>query len=292
MDASVKRRDRSEVAAAIDKDLKKKIVRKAERLGATLVGVAPVARWAEAGEVPPAYRPEAIWARTRSVVVVAVPMLLPVIESTPSINYQEHYNTSNRLLDEISFRLATWLTGKGHASMSMPRDGYASLEVLLDNPFASFSHTYAAKYAGLGTVGVSRNLLVPAFGPRVRLNSILTSAELPGDPLIAEDLCNKCGLCEKTCPTSAIRTRADTVVGDLDKDACTHHHIELRKDGRWPCGICAKVCPEGEDRRVYGIRAGKRYIVERQALAENPDDPRFRALVHLRRHGSRGDRIA
>jgi hypothetical protein len=40
--------------------------------------------------VPPGYRPRAIWAGARTVVVVvAVPMLLPIIESTPSINYQE-----------------------------------------------------------------------------------------------------------------------------------------------------------------------------------------------------------
>jgi epoxyqueuosine reductase QueG len=219
-------------------------------------------------------------------------MLLPIIESTPSINYQEMYNASNRLLDDISFRLASWLTQQGHASICMPRDGYASLEALLKNPFGSFSHTYAAKYAGLGTVGLSRNLLVPEYGPRVRLNSVLTSAVLPGDPLQPEELCDSCRLCERTCPTGAIRTRNDGVIGDLDKTACTQHHITLRKEGRWPCGICAKVCPEGADRKIYKNKAGKRYLDEHAAITKNPDDPRFRHLVHLRRHGSAGDRIA
>ncbi len=148
-----------------DAGLKKKVVRKARDLGAALVGVAPVSRWDEAGEVPPDYRPTAIWAQTQSVIVVAVPMLLPIIESTPSINYQEMYDTSNRLLDEISFRLASWLTEQGQASVSMPRDGYAKLEVLLTNPFASFSHTYAAKYAGLGTVGLLAQFSGAEFGP-------------------------------------------------------------------------------------------------------------------------------
>lgn len=272
-------------------DLRREIIAEAKALGADLVGIAPVARWAEDGIVPPAYRPDAIWARAKSVIVVAVPMLLPVIETTPSINYQEHYDTSNRLLDEISFRLSAWLTRRGHAAVSMPRDGYASLEVLLDNPFASFSHTWAAHYAGLGTVGLARNLLVPDYGPRVRLNSILTSAALPGDPPQAKNLCNRCGLCIKTCPAGAIAARADGVIGDLDKDACTRHHIALRQEGHWPCGICAKVCPEGRDRAVYGLKAGKRYLDERKAIAANPDDPRFRHLVHVRRHGARGDRL-
>jgi len=287
-----KTRKQARRATLVNCDLKKKIASKARELGATLVGIAPVARWEEAREVPPAYHPKAIWAQAQSVIVVAVPMLLPVIESTPSINYQEMYDTSNRLLDEISFRLAAWLTEQGHASVSMPRDGYANLEILLKNPFASFSHTYAAKYAGLGTVGLSRNLLAPEYGPRVRLNSVLTAAVLPGDPLQPKDLCNSCKLCERTCPTGAIRSRNDGVIGDLDKSACTLHHIALRKEGRWPCGICAKVCPEGQDRKIYKNKAGKRYLSERTAIEKDPDDPRYKHLAHLRRHGSGGDRIA
>jgi len=254
-------------------NLKREIARKAVEFGATLVGVAPVSRWEDAGEVPSDYRPKAIWAAAQSVIVVAVPMLLPVIESTPSINYQEMYDTSNRLLDEISFRLAAWLTQQGDASVCMPRDGYANLEVLLKNPFASFSHTYAAKYAGLGTIGLSRNLLTPDYGPRLRLNSVLTAAALPGDPLQPKDLCNSCRLCERTCPTGAIRSRSDGVIGDLDKTACTLHHIALRNEGHWPCGICAKVCPEGRDRKVYKNKAGKRYLEERIASALGPSAP-------------------
>jgi len=272
--------------------LKTKIARKAREFGAALAGVTPVSRWEEAAEVPPDYCPNAIWAGAQSVIVVAVPMLLPIIESTPSINYQEMYDTSNRLLDEISFRLAAWLTERGHPSVCMPRDGYANLEILLKNPFASFSHTYAAKYAGLGTIGLSRNLLTPEYGPRLRLNSVLTAAVLPGDPLQTRDLCNSCRLCERACPTGAIRSRNDGVIGDLDKAACTLHHITLRNEGRWPCGICAKVCPEGQDRKIYKNKAGKRYLDEAAAVKRNPDDPRFRSLVHLRRHGSGGDRIA
>ncbi|WP_239003189.1 4Fe-4S binding protein [Rhodovastum atsumiense] len=268
------------------------VIAEARRLGASIVGFAPVARWAEHGEIPPAYHPEALWPQARTVIAFGVPMLLPVIETTPSINYQEHYDTSNRLLDEISFRLAVWLNEAGHPAMSLPRDGYGSLEILLANPFASFSHTYAAKYAGLGTVGMSRNLLVPQYGPRVRLNSVFTATEFDGDPELAEELCTKCRICERTCPTGAIRARDDGILGDLDKDACTRHHIALRDEKRWPCGICVKVCSIGEDRHLYGNRSMKRYLDERPALEKNPDDLRYRPLVHVRRHGSGGSRIA
>jgi len=80
-------------------------------------------------------------------------------------------------------------------------------------------------------------------------------------------------------------------MGDLDKDACTRHHIELKKETRWPCGVCAKVCPVGQDRRLFESRSTKHYLDERPAIETNPADPRYRSLVHLRRHGSRGARI-
>lgn len=273
--------------AAAQENLRALVRAEALDLGADLVAVAPVERWDEADEVPPDYRPGAILPKARSVIVVGVPMTLPIIESTPSINYQELYETSNRLLDEISYRLATKLNRLGHASIGMPRDGYASLEALLINPFGSFSHTYAAKYAGLGTVGVSRNLLTPEYGPRLRVNSVITAAELPGDPLQPEELCTKCGVCDRACPARAIRQRDDRMTGDLDKDACTHHHIRLRDEGHWPCGICAKVCPIGQDRKLFGSRSVKRYLNEAATIGADPADPSVKRLVHLRRHGSK-----
>jgi epoxyqueuosine reductase len=212
-------------------------------------------------------------------VPMPMPMPQPVIESTPSINYQEHYNSSNRLLDEISDRLAIWLNEAGHPAMSLPRDGYGSPEVLLKKPFASFSHTYAAKYVGLGTVGMSHNLLVAQYGPRVRFNSVFTAAVFEGDPESTEELCTQCRICERACPIGAIRARADGIIGDLDKDACGCHHITLRGENCWPCGVCVKVRSVGADRRLYASRTVKRYLDERSALERDPDDPCYRSLV-------------
>lgn len=285
-------RGRGRPAVSMGPRLAADIERRARDLGASLIGFAPVARWAEAGEVPEAYRPTALWPSARTVVTFGVPMLLPVIDSTPSINYQEMYDTSNRLLDDLGYRLAVWLSDRGHASVFLPRDGYGSLEVLLENPFGSFSHTMAGKYAGLGTLGLHHSLITPEYGPRVRLGSIFTSAELPGDPVATEDHCNGCRVCERLCPAGALRQADGEVVGHLDKDACTRHHIALRAEKRWPCGVCVKVCPIGADRKVFEGFGARTYREEREAIARNPDDPRYRALVHLRRHGSSGDRIA
>ena len=71
--------------------------------------------------------------------------------------------------------------------------------------------------------------------------------------------------------------------------ACTLYHQQLLEEKRWPCGVCAKVCPTGEDRLLYGSTKVGLYLRERQAIRKDPDDTRFRHLMHLRTHGSHGD---
>jgi epoxyqueuosine reductase QueG len=185
-------------------DLKKKIAREARKLGADLVGFAPVSRWREFNELKPEYWPDAIWSKTQTVIVLGVPMLLPIVESTPSINHTVLYDTTNTLLDQMAYRLAVYLNNLGHASIFMPRDGYGSLDILLKKMPACFSQVYAGKYAGLGTIGYSHNLLSPKYGPRARYVSVLTSAIVKADPLIKGDLCKGCKICQKLCPAQAM----------------------------------------------------------------------------------------
>jgi predicted molibdopterin-dependent oxidoreductase YjgC len=78
------------------------------------------------------------------------------------------------------------------------------VEILLKKMPASFSHVYAGKYAGVGTIGFSHNLINPQFGPRVRYVSVFTAAEIEGDPVIEKDLCKKCELCRRLCPVQAL----------------------------------------------------------------------------------------
>ncbi len=272
-------------------NIKKQVIEYAKNLGANLVGFAPVARWEEFDEVQEAYRPKSIWPHVETVIVLGIPVLLPILETTPSINYVEQYDTSNIMLDQIAYRLSLYLNDLGHGSIFLPRDGYGDIKVLVEKPVAAFGHVYAAKYAGLGTVGYNNTLLNEKYGPRVRYVSVFTTAAIPGDSLVEKDLCNKCRVCQKLCPSQAFVTREDGVVAQMDKIACAKYHDQLRDEHRYPCGICIKVCHVGQDRNLYKSTDIKLYLNEKQALEENPEDPRYQGWVHCRTHGSKGDRI-
>ncbi|MDR1644975.1 MAG: hypothetical protein LBS05_04010 [Tannerellaceae bacterium] len=264
--------------------MKQQIARKARREGASLVGFAPVERWAEFAETPEAFYPQHVFPFAQTVVVMAVPIFIPVLDTTPSIVYSELYNTTNRILDEMAYRLAVFINNKGFRAVSFPRDGYGDISVLIKRPEAAFSHVLAARYAGLGTIGFNHTLLTREYGPRVRLVSVLTDAVVPPDAMVEKDLCIHCQLCRKCCPTQAL---ADTghPIAAMNKQQCASYHKILKDEHRYPCGACIKVCPVGADRQLYGQNTSK-YLREKNALDKNPNDPTYADWIHIRTFGS------
>ena len=268
------------------RELKVQVIRFCRDRGVDLIGFAPVERWDEANEVPPDFRPRGLWPPAKTVIVLGLEMPLPIVETTPSVVHMELYKTANAELDQLAYDLTRYLNRLGHASFFFPRDGYGSMRALRENNRAAFAHVPAAKYAGLGTIGASHNLLTAEFGPRVRFVSVFTSAEIPPDPMMGKELCIKCQACAKCCPKKAIRMRADRVVGDYDDQACLEMAEELVAQRCFPCGICTKVCPIGNDRALYpqsGIM--KKYLKEAETLSANSDDPEYKAWTHLRKYG-------
>jgi len=258
-------------------DLKAALLERCRRMEIPLVGVASTERWEHPPFqpwMPEEFYPQSIFPEVRSVIVVGLPVHLPVLETSPSIYYHELYKTVNTLLDQYTYRLASFLNDCGYPSVFVPRDGYGSIEVLQKNPIAFFSHRHAALLAGLGTFGVNNTLLTPEYGPRVRFGSVLTAADLPPDPMLAEDLCTRCMLCVDACPAGAL-DRRDYPEGLTDKAACARNSAELARRHISPCGICIKVCPVGGDRRHYG----------RNAPGGGEDPRRIRAREHVRKYG-------
>jgi O-acetylhomoserine (thiol)-lyase len=233
-------------------EIKKKIKREAKKLGINLIGFANVERWEAAGDIHPEYFPQTIWPWSKTVIVMAVQIYLPMLETTPSVVYSELYNTTNRVLDETAYKIANYLNTLGYRAFFFPRDCYGDISVLVKKPEAAFSHVIAGKYAGLGTIGFNHTLITKEFGPRVRLVSVITDCEIPADKMIEKDLCINCRLCQKMCPTKAFTARSDRLPADMDKYKCAQYHQKLKNEFRYPCGVCTAVCPVGEDRKIYG----------------------------------------
>ncbi|MDM7935801.1 MAG: 4Fe-4S binding protein [Methanothrix sp.] len=264
-------------------DLKDAISRRCREMEIPLVGVADVDRWEDPPFqpwMPEEFYPRSIYPEARSVIVVGLPISLPVLETSPSIYYRELYNTVNALLDQYTYRISNLLNSVGHPSIFVPRDGYGSIGALLENPVAFFSHRHAAYLSGLGSFGLNNMILTPEYGPRVRFGSILTTAELPSDPLMELELCTRCMRCVEMCPSRALSGEGYPD-GLTDKMACAAYSARLNQRQISPCGICIKVCPVGEDRVFY----------ERGSPSLYTDEDMFpwhhRAWRHVRSYGGR-----
>lgn len=269
--------------------MKEDIIKFAASHGADITGFASVDRWPQYDEIPPDFWPTSLWPLARTVIVMGIQMPLPIVDTTPSILHRETYETCNRDLDSLAFGLTRFLNKKGHPSMFFPRDGYGSIKNIIEKPYAAFSHTFAAKYAGLGTVSRSHNLLTPEFGSRVRLVSVFTAAEIEPDQVMEKDLCINCKLCAKCCPAEVLKEETGTegYYFKLDAVGCARWHEELTRRRAYPCGICTKVCPVGKDRDLYQEKdMSKKYRSELKALANGIDDPEYKSWNHFRQYGS------
>jgi epoxyqueuosine reductase QueG len=268
-----------------DYQFKDDVKNKAKELGADIIGFAPVERWLEYHQTRPDFYPQNIWPETKTAIVFGVQIYLPMLETTPSIIYSELYNTANRLLDDAAYKLANYINHRGHGAFFFPRDAYGSISVLVEKPEAAFSHVLAGKYAGLGTIGYNHTLLTKEYGPRVRLVSVLSGVALPPDPVLENELCIQCEVCKKCCPTSAFTT-TNHLIAEMNKTKCAEYHAKLRAAYRYPCGVCIKVCPIGEDRKIYGQNEEK-YLHETERIAEGTDTVEYSGWIHCRSFGSK-----
>lgn len=242
-----------------NQNLKQEIIKKCRELQIPMVGFAPVDRWENPPEelpnqfdewIPREFWPQSIYPEAETVIVIGLPVQLPIVETAPSIYYHELYKTVNTALDAKAYEISNFLTSKGYSSIYLPRDGYGDIDIVIERPLAFFSHKHAAYLAGLGSFGQNNVLLTPEFGPRVRFTSIFTTAKIEGNPIKAWDLCTRCLACVKECPVNAIKMEGD-FPPPVDKISCATRSKKLRRDYRSPCGLCIKVCPVGEDRKIF-----------------------------------------
>ncbi len=199
-----------------------------------------------------------------SVAVRLSDAIVDEISERPTHTYYHHYRTVNNLIDLITLRGSLYIEDCGYRAFAVP----ASQSINEEGPGKDgkkeykeyrgiFPHKTAAVLAGLGWIGKSGLFISNRFGPRVRLGTILTDAQLPALPQ-AGDNCGNCVECVKACPAGALKGNSwyQGIDRDLIVDAkrCSDHmKSAYRNIGRGHvCGICIKVCPHGSGWR-YGL---------------------------------------
>ncbi|MBE6711915.1 MAG: hypothetical protein E7580_00180 [Ruminococcaceae bacterium] len=194
--------DRKELTLAIKK--------LALELGADMVGIAPVSRFEG---MNPMLRPVAHLPEAKSVVCLGIHHPDASVDwcGEPNPNFPAAFQIGMiPKLDAICFRMCKWLEKEGYPTVCQPCTTYWRHRKYKDIPYehtAAWNHMPAFVAAGLGEYGYHGMVMSPEYGPRQRIISFITSAELESDELYRGDpLCDLCLGCAKHCAGQNYKT--------------------------------------------------------------------------------------
>jgi len=129
------------------------------------------------------------------------------------------FHTSYDAVDHVGRRIARALQERGIRAAN-PAAGFPQEMHRFPDHAWSIPHKRVAVAAGLGQMGIHRNVIHPRFGNFVVLGTVATQAEVSQyDAPIDFNPCLECKLCVAVCPVGAI---ADD--GSFDFFACYNHN--------------------------------------------------------------------
>ena len=168
------------------------------------------------------------------------------------------------------------LEGKGYITLPIPASAPNNVKEL----YGAFSNRHAAVAAGFGEFGWIGLLLIPQIGPRIRVASLITEAEIEPDPMYTgKQLCDpeSCGyICAKVCHVGALSDRESVklVIGErefeyakLNKRLCT-----FRDFSPYPPGTTVDIPndPSDEDWLTIIRKYGDPWRAMEQSRVEPP----------------------
>jgi epoxyqueuosine reductase len=176
----------------------------------------------------------------------------------PTMEYYRYYKRVNNELTGLTKKIQEDLSAAGIGSMLIPptvSKGEVGYAEYMETLTVDLSHKMVATRAGLGWIGKTDLLVSKAFGPRLRLTSILLDQN-PGirSAPVEKSRCGKCEICVVRCPAHAANGKLWNVGVYRDeffdarkcREKCgelarQHLHVDERI-----CGLCVHVCPVGK----------------------------------------------
>jgi Fe-S-cluster-containing hydrogenase component 2 len=146
----------------------------------------------------------------------------PVRSPARSVANLEFHHTGERT-NEVARSIVAALEAEGHRAVN-PAMGFPMEMDRFPEKIWAVAHKPVAVAAGLGKMGIHRNVIHPRFGNFILLDTILVDAEISEESSRLDyNPCLECKLCVAACPVGAIG--AD---GHFDFSACyTHNYREF-----------------------------------------------------------------
>jgi epoxyqueuosine reductase len=178
------------------------------------------------------------------------------ISGGPTLEYYQHYRQINVELASLTENISKELKQiRVDAICIEPTVTTQELDTVYSKDLKTrLSHKMVATRAGLGWIGKSDLFISNAFGPRLRLVSILTNTPLECDnEPIEKSRCGNCKLCRNSCPAKAINGKLWDISVEREeffdpfkcREKCREYGEKYLKMNVRVCGICVAVCPFG-----------------------------------------------
>jgi epoxyqueuosine reductase len=174
----------------------------------------------------------------------------------PTLEYYNHYRKMNVELTSLAEKISKALHSVGIETLCIePTVTTHELDTIYSADLSTrLSHKMVATRAGLGWIGKSDLFVSKAFGPRLRLVSLLTNRPLESDNQpVEKSRCGTCSVCVQKCPAQAINGKLWDIAVRRDeffdpfkcRQKCKEFGEKFLKMDVRVCGICVSVCPIG-----------------------------------------------
>lgn len=158
---------------------------------------------------PPSLDPTYTMRGAKSIISLAMPMNVEAIYDFLSKKTPVTHNIDqiiyNQKIRHIAERVAAYLRELGFRACAVPTNNNyrRALDVYATHP--DFSHRFGAIVSGIGAQGMSGNVMTKEYGAAVYLSTVVTDVVLKSDPLLPpryfiDQYCQKCLICDKSCP--------------------------------------------------------------------------------------------